>query len=184
MARSLLLFENLETTPRRRLFALGGTAVVATPCAWLSPLFWCALGMAISLLRNETSTTSAGLLLGVGYGLALVATNTIHSLGHVLGGRLAGTPPETVLLTATRDVCSFGKRVPVPPKGTRIARALGGPLTNLCVGALALWLGRVSGLQWVEVLGFVNLAIGLWTLCPVPSLDGWVIWGLLAGRRR
>jgi len=177
MARSLLLFENLETTPRRRLFALGGTAIVATPYAWLSPLFWCALGVAMSLLRNGTPTTSARLLLGVGYGLALIA-------GHVLGGRLAGTPPETVLLTATRDVCSFGKRAPVPPQGTRITRALGGPLTNLCVGALALWLGRVSGLPWVEVLGFVNVAIGLWTLCPVPSLDGWVIWGLLAGRRR
>jgi membrane-associated protease RseP (regulator of RpoE activity) len=46
---------------------------------------------------------------------------------------------------------------------------------------LAGGLGRAS---WARPAGVINVVVGLWTLMPVPSLDGWVIWRSLARSAR
>jgi hypothetical protein len=156
MPRPLLIFEDLHTTPRSKLFTLFGVEWLATPYAWLSPPFFCVLGIAAALLGHTESTLTMRMLMGVIYGLLLYACNTIHSLGHILGGTILGAPMNALLLTATRDVTVYvGSRAEVPLR-IRMGRAVSGPL--------------------------LNLAVGIWTLCPIPTMDGWVIGGGLLRR--
>ncbi len=67
MRRPFLILEDLRTTRRRRLFNLFDVERLATPYAWLSPLFFCVLGIAAALLGHRESSLSSRLLVGVGY---------------------------------------------------------------------------------------------------------------------
>jgi len=177
MPRPLLIFEDLHTTPRSKLFTLFGVEWLATPYAWLSPPFFCVLGIAAALLGHTESTLTMRMLMGVIYGLLLYACNTIHSLGHILGGTILGAPMNALLLTATRDVTVYiGSRAEVPLQ-IRMGRAVSGPLLNLLAGAMAVALGRGLHASWLTAFGYFNLGVGIWTLCPIPTMDGWVIWG-------
>jgi Zn-dependent protease len=184
MGRSFLVFENLETTPRRRLFSLLGVDWVATPYAWLSLPFWCAIGVLCALAERSGAGIGLRLAGGVAYGVMLALCNTAHSVGHIVSARLAGTPIDALLLTATRDVTLYFGAKRTASRGVRIGRALGGPLASLSIGLVALGLSRVVGGAWLAMFAYFNLAVGAWTLMPVPSLDGWVIWGGLLARRR
>jgi hypothetical protein len=117
------------------------------------------------------------------YGLMLYACNTIHSLGHILGGTLLGAPMNALLLTATRDVNVYlGARAEVPLR-IRMGRAVSGPLLNSLTGVVMIVVGRALHPGWLTVFGCFNLGVGLWTLCPIPTMDGWVIWRGLLGRK-
>ena len=184
MRRPLLVFEDVRTTPRRRLFTLFGVEWLATPYAWLSPTFFCVLGVAAALAGHAQSSLAARLLNGVVYGLLLYACNTIHSLGHILGGTLLGARMNALLLTATRDVNVYlGPRAEVPLR-IRMGRAASGPLLNLLTGVAMIIVGRTLHTGWLKVFGYFNLGVGLWTLCPIPTMDGWVIWRGLLGRKK
>ncbi len=184
MRRPFLIFEDLRTTPRRRLFTLFGVEWLATPYALLGPLFFCLLGIAVVLLGHRESSLSSRLLIGVVYGLMLYACNTIHSLGHILGGTLLGARMNALLLTATRDVNVYlGARAQVPLR-IRMGRAASGPLLNVLTGVGLIVVGRMLPAGWLTVFGCFNLGVGLWTLCPIPTMDGWVIWGGLLSRKR
>jgi hypothetical protein len=183
MRRPFLICEDLRTTPRRRLFTLFGVEWLATPYAWLSPPFFCLLGIAAALLGHRESSLSARMLIGVGYGLMLYACNTIHSLGHILGGTLLGARMNALLLTATRDVNVYlGARAEVPLQ-IRMGRAASGPILNVLTGVGLIVAGRMLHTGWLAAFGCFNLGVGLWTLCPVPTMDGWVIWGGLLSRK-
>jgi len=184
MTKPFLVFENLDTVSRHELFRFLGTRWVATRYAWLSPVFWCALGLAVSFVGNPAATMGQRLASGVGYGLMLMAANTIHSVGHIVAGRLAREPMAVNLLTATRDVSVYVRQGSDASRGRRLARSLGGPIANLTSGALALAAGSAIAVEWLRMFGLFNVLIGLWTLLPVPSLDGAVIWGLLLRKRR
>jgi hypothetical protein len=182
MRRPLLIFEDLGTTPRRRLFTLFGVQWLATPYAWFSPPFFCTLGIAAAFIAYADRLPASQLLAGVAYGLMLYACNTIHSLGHILGGTLLGAPMNALLLTATRDVNVYlGPRAEAPLR-IRMGRAASGPLLNLLTGVVMVVAGRALHAGWLTLFGCFNLGVGLWTLCPIPTLDGWVIWRGLLGR--
>jgi hypothetical protein len=181
MRRPFLIFEDLRTTPRRRLFTLFGVEWLATPYAWLGPPFFFLLGIAAAIVGRVEGSISSCLLIGVGYGSMLYACNTIHSLGHILGGTLLGARMNALLLTATRDVNVYlGARAEVPLR-TRMGRAASGPLLNALTGAGLIVVGQTLHAGWLTVFGCFNLGVGLWTLCPIPTMDGWVIWGGLLG---
>jgi len=182
MRRPLLIFEDLHTTPRRKLFTLFGVEWLATPYAWLSPPFFCVLGIAAALLGHTESSLTMRMLTGAIYGLPLYACNTIHSLGHIIGGTILGAPMNALLLTATRDVTVYvGSRANVSLR-IRMGRAVSGPLLNLLAGILVVMLARMLRASWLTAFGYFNLAVGIWTLCPIPTMDGWVIWGGLLRR--
>jgi hypothetical protein len=174
----------LEATPRRRLFTLLGVEWLATPTAWIGPIAFLLLGVVTGELAHAELPAEGRLPRGVGYGVLLYLANTVHSVGHILAGRLAGAPMNANLLTATREVNLYlGERARVSPS-VRAARALGGPLANLALGA-ALWLaGRVAGWGWLKIGGLMSLGVGLWTVAPVPTMDGWILWRWALGRAR
>jgi Zn-dependent protease len=178
MKRSFLVAE--DTGERRRLFDALGVTWLATRYAWLSPLFWLALGLAMAFADPDAGGATDVLLAGVWYGIVLAVANALHSLGHIVVGRAVRAPVEAILLTSTRDVTIYREPGDAAPARRRLGRSLGGPAANLVAGCALVVLARRTHLSWLAMAGYINVGIALWTLAPVPSLDGWVIWGILA----
>jgi hypothetical protein len=182
VSRPLLVAEDI--TVRRRLFRLFDVSWLATRYAWVSPLFWAALGFAMTLAKPGGAGGARLLVEGIGYGVVLYAANILHSVGHVIAGRVVGTPAEAVVMTSTRDVIVYVRPGAAAPALCRVGRALGGPAANVAVGGALMLAGHLTRASCVAMAGLVNVAVAAWTLMPVPSLDGWVIWGILMHPRR
>jgi membrane-associated protease RseP (regulator of RpoE activity) len=180
--RPLLVAEQI--TARYRLFQVSGVSWSATRYAWLSPGSWVGLGLATAVASRAYSGLFGVALAGIGYGAVLFAANVIHSLGHVVAGRIAGAGVETVLLTSTRDVIIYGQPGAAAPPRRRLIRALGGPVASLAAGCILMLVGHLAAAPGLRMAGIVNVAVSFWTLMPIPSLDGWVIWRDLAHRKR
>jgi Zn-dependent protease len=83
-------------------------------------------------------------------------------------------------MTSTRDVIVYERPGEAEARRRRVGRATGGPAANLAAGLALLLAGWLAHASWVRAAGVINVVVGLWTLMPVPSLDGWVIWRSLA----
>ncbi|MDH3292177.1 MAG: hypothetical protein OEO20_11075 [Gemmatimonadota bacterium] len=183
MRNPFLVFEDIHRTPRQKLFRIGGVRWTATPYAWLSPLFWCALGLAVAWAEERSVGAGSWLVGGVTYGLLLYGTNVVHSVGHIVAGWLVRAPMTSILLTATRDVTVYVRRGAALPARTRIARAAGGPALNLLTGGVALVIAELVHVEFLWSFGIFNLAIAIWTLLPISTLDGSVIWTSLRPKK-
>jgi Zn-dependent protease len=88
---------------------------------------------------------------------------------------MVNAPMKALIMTATVGVTHFedeGEQV----SRVHVGRSLGGPLLNLAVGvvAVALYLFALDS-YFLLFLGIVNLGFGVFTILPIPSLDGSVI---------
>ena len=172
--KPLLVAEDI--TVRRNLFRRFGVSWLATRYAWVSPLSWVTLGLAMAFASRKDADGTRVLLAGLGYGAVLYAANVLHSVGHIIAGRVVGSPVKAVLVTSTRDVMIYAQPGAAAPARRRLGRALGGPAANLAVGCALTLAGHLAGVSGMGVAGLMNVCIAIWTLMPVPSLDGWVIW--------
>jgi hypothetical protein len=180
----MLIFENLETTPRYRLFAWLGVEWQATARAWLSIPAFLLLGLAVAWAADRGAPIGEHVTDGLAYGVLLMVMILLHSAGHVVSARLVRSPAGAVLMTATFHVNTHRCERGVCSRWLHIGRSLGGPVVNLLTGALALAARGATGSRWLDFFGKASLIVGLWTLLPIPTLDGWVIWGELLGFRR
>jgi len=179
----MLVFEDLSKVPRRRLCTLFGVEWYTTTYAWLSLPIFLGIGFMIALLKEKGSSWDvAGT--GAGYGLLLYLSQLLHTLGHILSSRLAHVPMDGNLLTATFHVNLYSGDQATLPRAVHLQRSLGGPLTNLLIGLVALGLYNLTKDSYTAFFAFANLASGLYTLLPIPKLDGWVIWGGLLHTHR
>jgi Zn-dependent protease len=181
MRRPFLVFEDTSPGARQELFRLFGVTWAATRYAWLGPLVWIALGVVIAASEEHTVQGWGSMLRGVGYGFLLIATNVLHTLGHIAAGRLAGSPMAVNVLTSTRDVNVYREPGASAPPRLRRLRSLGGPAANLVAGIAALAAARLLGSRGALMFGYMNIVVALWTIVPVPTMDGWVLWR--AGRK-
>jgi hypothetical protein len=153
----MLIFEDLTSTPRHRLFTWAATA---------------------------NAPSGAGVIDGLGFGSLLFLMNVLHSAGHTVSACVAGSAPGTVLVTATFHVnahrCMRGVCSPL----VHIGRSLGGSIANLLTGLAALAANAAIGSRWLDFFAKASLIVGAWTALPIPGFDGWVIWGELLGFRR
>jgi len=182
MQRPFLVLEDTGPGARRELFRLFGVTWAATRYAWMGPLVWIALGVVIAASEEHTEWGWRSLLAGVGYGLLLIATNALHTLGHIAAGRMAGSPMAVNVLTSTRDVNVYREPGASAPPRLRRLRSLGGPAANLVFGLAAVAAARLLGSRGALMFGYMNIAVALWTLVPLPTMDGWVVW--FAGREK
>jgi hypothetical protein len=164
-------------TPRWRLFRFFGAQWQATRWGWLSVAWWITLGCAVAFAARLRGTGSGWLVDGLAWGAVLMLSNVLHSLGHVLAGRVVESPVRAVLTTSTRDVIVYERPGEAESPRRRVGRAMGGPAANLAAGCALLLAGWLAHASWARVAGVMNVVVGMWTLMPVPSLDGWVIWG-------
>jgi len=178
----MLIFEDVTTTARRKLFTWLGVEWLATPWAWLSGPFFLGLGLACALAGASKGPLDARLRMGPGYGLLLFLSNGLHTVGHIVSGRMVRSPMQANLITATFHVNLYLGDPAAYPARVHIGRALGGPLFNLLIGFMGIAVLVVLPSAWLTFFALANLVVGLWLLIPLPGLDGEVIWGQL--RRR
>ncbi len=185
--RPLLVLED-TTRPRWRLFSLLGAEWWATRWAWAGPLFWIALGWVVvwSADAGRGSEPLHRIAVGTGCGALLWLTGVVHTLGHMAAARVAGTPMDAVVLTSTRDVNVYRGAKRSVPERVRVVRSMGGPLANAAVGAAAMAVGvpMDGAVGWLRIFGVFNLCIAAWTLLPVPTMDGWIVWRWVFSRGR
>ena len=183
--RPLLVLED-TTRPRWRLFSLLGVEWWATRWAWAGPLFWVALGWMVDWADPTAAESGVPnrMAAGTAYGGLLWLANVVHTLGHVAGARVAGTPMDAVVVTSTRDVNVYRGAKRDVAERIRVVRSMGGPLANALLGALALVAARgLAGVgdpaggaaPWLRIFGAFSLCIAAWTLMPVPTMDGWIV---------
>jgi hypothetical protein len=176
MKKPFWVLENIDPTARRRLFTWWGVEWLATRYAWLSLLTFGAVGLALAALLGGRPVAPGFWRAGLAYGLLFYSTNVVHTLGHVLGGRLVGRPMQANLLTASFDVNVYTGDQSGYTRRVHLGRALGGPLLNLVSGLVSLALWRWLGWTWLLISGYMHLVGGLSTLFPIAPMDGWVIW--------
>ncbi len=174
--RPLLVQEDIETTPRMHLFTFLDIPWNVTPLAWrVIPMNLIAgfLGTFIFMPFVDIGTR---LIYGVLFGILLIATNSIHSIGHIIGGKFVGAPMDELLITASRQVNIYRNDPFDLPSRVHLGRALGGPVLNTTIGVILLIVALGIGSAGLMFFGVANLAFGIGALAPFPSLDGEVIW--------
>jgi len=176
MANPLMVFENIKTVPRRRLFTLAGVQWLATPWAWASVPGFIAVGIVLAMIGGAGDSGEERLLLGAGYGILLLIANVLHSVGHIIGGKLVGHPMDANLVTATRQINIYRGHQGHLPRRVHLGRALGGPVMNLLVGIIALIVGQAVEGQLIDAFGIINLVSAVLAFAPIPTVDGEVIW--------
>ena len=184
MADPLMVLEDTGPSNRRHIGSVLGVDLYATPLAGLGIVMQLVAGAVLGWFLFE-GDPAARLVSGALLGSLLLVSNVVHGMGHLLGGRLAGSPMTGYLVTMTRHVNLYeddpDDPTAIPPR-VHILRAAGGPALNLIVGVLALLVWWVSR-DWVSAaLAILNLGFAVGALAPVPSVDGEVIWREL--RRR
>ena len=134
-----------------------------------------ALWLAITAGRSD-----AGLLGGIAWLLVLVASVTVHELGHALVARRYGVVTEEIVLLPIGGVSRLRG---VPGPAAELALAVAGPLVNLVValcGAVAL--AALVGPSWTSAEGpgvrslvylvGANVALFAFNVVPAHPLDG------------
>ena len=182
MKRPFLVFEDIGPESRRELFRFLGVTFMATRFAALGPFMWIALGVVTALAESHATLTATAAMRGVIYGVFLVCCTVIHTFGHIVAGRLVGAPMDANLMTATRDVNIYITHGVDTPRRARIGRSLGGPVANLVAGLVSAALWRWNGGPWFLMFGIMSVAIGVFTLMPIPTLDGSTIFRQLLRR--
>lgn len=145
----------------------------------MSPLSWATLGLAMAFAGSRNFSAVEIIVGTLGYTAVLYAANVLHSVGHVISGWLVGAPVEIIIMTSTRDVIIYAQPGGAAPARRRLGRALGGPAANLAVGIAPMLTGHGVQARWHFTAGLVNVCVAAWTLMPVPTLDGRVIWRIL-----
>jgi Zn-dependent protease len=172
----LFVFEDYQTLPLKPLYRLLGIPVLATPRAWTNALMMIPVALVLSLLLSRSASIFTHILQTVLWVLAFELTVFVHSIGHILSGKVAHAPMDRLVVTSTRQVTVYdGEQSGYAPT-VHVLRALGGPVANIVVGILAL-IGALifRSSPTFLVLALFNLAFGFGAALPIPSVDGEVI---------
>jgi hypothetical protein len=178
------VLENIETARRIRLFRLLGVPVETTPLAFLNPIALYASSFVLTLIVQPDLALGERLVSASIFAVLGLATLFIHSIGHIIGGKIAGSPMDSLLLTATRQVNVYeGDQEHFTPR-VHLLRASGGPAGNFAAALIGLVVVLVGGPS-IYALFFTaaNLFGAISALAPFPSVDGEVIWRYLGKRQ-
>ncbi len=173
------IIEDLDTVPHILIGKFWGIPVSVTPLTWLLPLVFFGLFVLLHV-RELTLSGTDWVYEGIIYVIGIAVTTLLHAFGHILGGKLASSPMDELVFTATRGVNIYHGDQTVYPSRVHLARACGGPVFNLVVaGMLYLLLPpRGQGVVYDLISGIAatNLFFGVFAFLPLPSVDGQVIW--------
>lgn len=187
MAKSLGVIEDIETTPRRTLFHLMGVPFKITPLGWLGTVQPFLGGVVLGIILSIGDSGGAMALNGLWVGVLVVASVYMHSIGHIVGGKLVNAPMDELLLTMTRQVNVYRGPQDFPSK-VHLARAMGGPIGNIVLGVVLLGGWLIFGSLPLVVIGAGNIVGGLGAaLAPIPTVDGEILYrelGKMVERRR
>jgi hypothetical protein len=131
------VLENMTNVRPLRLGSVLGIDWMASPTAWVAPLWIAAFGVAVSFIAQVGSGPGQRLIIGLAYGVLTAASILIHQLGGALAGKLVGAPMRSVTFTATLAYNGYDESRDYP-SSVHIVRSLGEPAANLFLGAVLL----------------------------------------------
>lgn len=169
------VFEDMEKVHPRRLLRAFGIDWMASPNAWVAPVWMLAVGIVIGLVVESHASAGKRLLLGLAYGALILASILVHYLGGAVAGRLVGAPMRQVVFTTTLAYNSYDESRDYPSR-VHLIRGLGEPASNLIFGAVMLGL-YVAGNRshFVLFLAVLNLAFFIVAMAPFPTMHGGVV---------
>lgn len=180
------IIEDIKSVRRIRLGRFWGVTILITPYLWLGPIVFFALHFILNLL-NFTLSLEERFSGAFFFTIAVEATTLIHALGHILSGKLVGSAMDELLIASTRDVNIYHGDQSQFPSRVHLGRALGGPILNLLVAALCLYIAPNLPIGfWSKVnasMIVTNLFFGFGSFLPLRSVDGEVIWRELLKRK-
>ncbi|MCC7451181.1 MAG: hypothetical protein IT324_27460 [Anaerolineae bacterium] len=166
------VFENIYTTPRRRVFRLLGVPVDFTPRAWVNPLLMLPLALVLTFVIEPSASWMQRIIYVALWVLIMQLTIWAHSIGHIISGKIAGSPMDSLLVTATRHVNIYeGDQRQYPPR-VHILRAAGGGIANIAVSFIGLILIILFGARPTLLLLTVFNLVGFVAYLPIESVDG------------
>lgn len=168
------VIEDTTSRPSRRLVTMLGIEWMATPTAWIAPVWVAAVGIVIGLFV-ESGAAGQRVLLGLVYGVLIGASVVLHQLGGALAGWLVGAPMLQVTFTATLAYNAYDESREYPSR-VHVIRGLGEPVANLILGAVMLglyWAGLHANV--VLVLAVLNLVFFVVAMAPFPTMHGGVV---------
>jgi hypothetical protein len=171
--------ENLDTVRHISIGEFWDIEISVTPITWLSPIVFFALGAIPGILEPRMNLTQTFYHTGV-FVIGVEISTLTHALGHILGGKLVGSPMDELLLTATRGVNIYHGDQDTIPGFVHVGRAAGGPILNLLIYAVMMQLLHYSGAGFrsdvLAAIASTSLFMGAGGFLPLPSVDGQVIW--------
>lgn len=172
---TLFVPESTEEAQHRKLFAVLGVDYVATVWAWVNLPLMVIVGIVIALIFVPAEQLLAQIGVGIVYGLLIMVSSFCHGLGHILSSRFVNAPMKALITTATVYVTHY-ENVEEYPSRVHVGRSLGGPLLNLVLGlvTMAVYVFVVKN-HFLLLFGVVNLVFAVFTLLPIPSVDGDII---------
>jgi Zn-dependent protease len=175
------VLEDVARVRRVRLWSGLGIDWIATPTAWIAPIWIVAFGLAVSFIASVGSGLGQRTVIGVVYGVLAAANIVVHQLGGALVGRLAGAPMRSVTFTATLAYNEYDESRDYPGR-VHLMRGLGEPAANLALGVAMLVLYLVGlDSHFVLFLAILNLAFAVIAMTPLPTMHGGVVLKYLRG---
>lgn len=171
----MLTFEDLRTEKKYHLWKLFGVNWVATRYAFLCIPFYLTLGLVVEGLTGDKNLLLTRFMYGSVYGMLIFLLVTLHTIGHIISGKIVGAPMSDNILTSTFQVNKYDDQKRFH-RSIHVGRALGGPILNLSLGILAWLFHHIYPNPWVKFLSISSIVVGLYTLLPLSSLDGEVLW--------
>jgi Zn-dependent protease len=122
-----------------------------------------------------------GGLAGVFAVLVAFASVLLHELGHAVVARHLGVPVPSIELHFFGGAAKLGGQ----PRsaGDEIAIAAAGPAVSFALGGLGLLLFGATGIEFFQLLGWINLTLGAFNLVPALPMDGGRILRALLAQR-
>src|SRR5262245_5285607 len=97
------IVEDIDTVRRIPIGRFWGVALLVTPLAWLGPFVFFGLHILLNVLNWRISLADR-LYQALLFTIAVEITTVLHAFGHIVSGKLAGSPMDELLITATRDI--------------------------------------------------------------------------------
>jgi hypothetical protein len=176
--------EDMESVQPRRLVRTFGIDWMASPRAWVAPVWMVALGIVIALAVESHTGAGTRILLGLAYGALILASILVHYVGGAVAGRLVDAPMRQVVFTATLAYNVYDESREYPSR-VHLIRGLGEPAANLILGAIMLGLYTAGNHNhFVLFLAVLNLGFFIIAMAPFPTMHGGVLLHNLKAWRR
>lgn len=173
------ILEDIDTVRRIRVGRFWNVTLLITPVTWLGPVFFFVVHFLLNLLNDQPSMADR-LYQSMIFTIAVEITTLLHAFGHILSGKIVNSAMDELLITTTRDVNLYHGDQSLVPGYVHLARSLGGPLFNLFVAVVCIFVSRkysqgFSADLIASLIG-TNLFFGIGSFFPIRSVDGEVIW--------
>lgn len=157
------------------LFTLLGTRFSITPDVWQYVLKAAGAGLIVALVFNRESGVVSVITLGLVYGVLILLTYLLHTVGHIISAREVNAPMAENVFTGRRQVNLYNDRTR-PAPNVNMGRAIGGPLMNLTLAVVLFAVWAILPGWGILVFAGANLVYGAAALLPFDGWDGAVLW--------